>query len=78
MELQRVKKELWKHRGKGKKVVIKEKGEAQKMREKLERIVKAREDLKIEEDLERKKKQKVEERIAELKRKHRFEEAEGK
>ena len=51
LELQKVKKELQRHRGKGKKAEkTMVKGENRKMREKLERIIAAR--IKKEEDIE--------------------------
>ena len=77
-ELQRFKKDLWRHRGynrREKKVdKVEEKGENRRMREKLEKILAAKEMIQEEEKLEREKKQKIEEHLQNLRNKKRLEE----
>ena len=77
MELKTIKEELWEHRGKEKKgnyLNQKKKGESTLMREKLEKILEAKERMRKEKVLEDEKKRKMAEKMEELRKKRRIDE----
>ena len=77
-ELQRIKKELWKHRGNKKKKtegpISNKKGENRQLLEKLEKIIEAKEKIRKEEEQEKIRRKKVEERLEEMRKKQKQEE----
>ena len=75
-ELQRIKKELWKHRGNKKKTdnpITNKKGENSQLLEKLEKIMEAKEKIRKEDELEKIRRKKAEERIEEMRKKQKQE-----